>query len=265
MTRKSFILYADSLAILSELTDEEVGRVFRAISSYAIGGEAVALSKVERIAFLPIKNYLDRDSDKWEDVIEKRRAAGSMGGKQKVANASKSKQDVANLADNVNVSVNDNVNVNESVSVNESDNEDTSKAVKQAASRSRKRSVSVETRGPEGQPDYLISIPADDLASLQQKFDLSAEAVTAKAEELYDWLQSKKRQGDYKDFRAFLRNALRRDADKLRAAYPNRQHHLPDDVDEVVERQSEIAYQMLLELQAKEAAERQLTQEAHGD
>ena len=96
--RKSIIVHLDSLEVLSELTNEQSGILFKAIKSYANGIEP-ELDFSMKLAFLPFKNQFIRDSEKYEKTCEVRRVAGSIGGKQKVANASKSKQKVANLAD----------------------------------------------------------------------------------------------------------------------------------------------------------------------
>lgn len=104
--RKSIIVHLDSLEVLSELTNEQAGILFKAIKSYANGIEP-ELDFSMKLAFLPFKNQFIRDSEKYEKTCEVRRLAGSIGGKQKVANASKSKQKVANLADSDNKSKND--------------------------------------------------------------------------------------------------------------------------------------------------------------
>ena len=98
--RKSFVLHKDSLDILPDLTDDQAGKLFKAIYSYQID-EKYELDQITKMVFLPFKNQFKRDNDKYEETCERRAIAGSKGGKQKVANASKSKQKVANLADSV--------------------------------------------------------------------------------------------------------------------------------------------------------------------
>lgn len=99
--RKSFIIHKDSLAVLDDLTDEQAGKLFRAIKSFH-EGEEVNLDSLLKIAFSPFKNQFIRDNEKYQATCEKRAAAGKAGGKAKasnLANASKDKQDLANLAD----------------------------------------------------------------------------------------------------------------------------------------------------------------------
>jgi len=117
--RKSFLIHVDSLDILDELSNDQCGELFKAIRSHHTG-EKIELSPLVKVAFSPFRNQFKRDQEKYQKTCEARALAGSMGGKQKVANASKSKQKkpigskgkqkVANLAD----SVNDNGSVNDS-------------------------------------------------------------------------------------------------------------------------------------------------------
>ncbi len=114
--KKSFILHHDSLSVLDELTDEEAGKLFKAIKAHHLN-EEIELDSIIRIVFSPFKNQFIRDLEKYTNTCAARAVAGSSGGKKKAANvakASKSKQKVANVADSV--------SDNDSESVNESDN-----------------------------------------------------------------------------------------------------------------------------------------------
>ena len=118
--KKSFVLHKDSLAVLDKLTDEQAGKLFKAISNYQRGIES-DLDPMTDIVFAPFEAQFSRDNEKWEKVSKARAEAGKKGGKQKqanLANASNCKQNLANLA----VSVSDSVSVSERVSVSESDN-----------------------------------------------------------------------------------------------------------------------------------------------
>lgn len=96
--RKSFLLHIDSLDVLDDLTDEQAGLLFKAMKAYHTG-EEMQLDPITKVAFSFFKNQFARDQEKYEKTCEARAAAGSKGGKQKVANASKIKQKVANVAD----------------------------------------------------------------------------------------------------------------------------------------------------------------------
>ncbi len=97
--KKSFLIHIDSLDVLDDLTNEQAGELFNAIRSHQIG-EEIELHGVVRIAFSPFKNQFKRDDEKYQMTCKRRAEAGSLGGKQKVANASKCKQTIANVADN---------------------------------------------------------------------------------------------------------------------------------------------------------------------
>ena len=102
--RKSFVLHKDSLEILPDLTDDQAGKLFKAIYAYQID-EEIKLDQIIKMVFLPFKNQFARDNDKYTETCERRAIAGSKGGKQTQANASKSKQMVAKQADSKNKSV----------------------------------------------------------------------------------------------------------------------------------------------------------------
>lgn len=111
--KKSFLLHIDSLDILDDLDDQQSGMLFKAIKSYQ-RGEHIKLDGIVKIAFSPFKNQFIRDDTKYKETCERRAIAGSLGGKQKVANASKCKQEVANLADSVSKNNSDNDNKSDS-------------------------------------------------------------------------------------------------------------------------------------------------------
>lgn len=104
--KKSFLLHIDSLDILEKLSDEQAGKLFKAIASHHNGSD-YELDDLLDLVFTPFKNQFNRDLEKYKKVSEKRALAGKKGGKQKqsnLANASKCKQNLANLADSDNES-----------------------------------------------------------------------------------------------------------------------------------------------------------------
>jgi hypothetical protein len=80
--RNSFILYTDYSDHIDCLTLEEKGLLFEALFEYAKGIE-VELSGAVKVAFCFIKAQIDRDSERYEEVCEKRRNAGKKGGAPK--------------------------------------------------------------------------------------------------------------------------------------------------------------------------------------
>ena len=130
-SQKSFILYSDYYDMINELSDAEAGELVKSVFKYTNTGEIPELTGMAKMAFIVIKQNLDRNAVKYQETIEKRRIAGSKGGKQRVknltespvqanqANATFAKQTQANQADNVNDNDNDNVNVNVNDNVND--------------------------------------------------------------------------------------------------------------------------------------------------
>lgn len=116
--KNSFVLYTDYRRQFDLLTDAELGQLIRAVMDYVETGQPPDLPAGPQMAFAFISAQIDRDMKKYQEVVEKRRAAGSAGGKQKasnakqevaiLANASTCYQAVTNLPDNDND--NDNVN-----------------------------------------------------------------------------------------------------------------------------------------------------------
>jgi hypothetical protein len=115
--RKSFIIHKDSLVILDEMSNEQAGIFIKSIKFYQEKGCLPELDFGLKMAITPFINQFQRDEQIYKKTCEARREAGSLGGKQKVANASKSKQKVAKVADN------DSKNKSESESKNENKNE----------------------------------------------------------------------------------------------------------------------------------------------
>ena len=127
----SFILYTSYYAIIEGLTDEQLGKLMRAIFIYARDGEVINLEPTLRMAFAFIKDDMERNQAKYNEKREKLRAnaqkrwqkkqldANAVEPQQKHTKACKSMQldanaEIAlhndNVYDNDNVYVNDNVN-----------------------------------------------------------------------------------------------------------------------------------------------------------
>ena len=110
--KESFVLYTEQKEIIENLSDADAGKLIKGIFQY-VSGENPQFDSLLKLAFIPIRQQLDRNAQKYADIKEKRSIAGAKGAKQKMANlanANFAKRDLANQA--VNVNVNDNVNVN---------------------------------------------------------------------------------------------------------------------------------------------------------
>lgn len=69
----SFILYTSYYALIEGLTDEQLGQLTRAIFLYARDGEIISLEPVVRMAFVFIKDNIERNQDKYQAKCEKNR------------------------------------------------------------------------------------------------------------------------------------------------------------------------------------------------
>lgn len=97
--KDSFILYTDNRKQVQMLTREQKGDLLDAIFAYADGDDPDDMDAVTEMAFSFIKDRIDRDAAKYEEICERRRENGRKGGEasaskreQMQANATKSKQ-----------------------------------------------------------------------------------------------------------------------------------------------------------------------------
>jgi hypothetical protein len=88
MARKSFVFRLEWFKSLSAYPAEIRLEVYEATMRYALSGTLSELKPLSSMAFTFIKNALDADFEKYNDISDKRRAAGQKGR----ANASKCKQ-----------------------------------------------------------------------------------------------------------------------------------------------------------------------------
>lgn len=117
----TFVLYCDWEDIIEDLTDEEVGQLFKAVFAYVNHNKVIKFDGRSGVgvAFKTICKQIDVNRRKYEQIVEKRRNAANKRWKNK-------DNDVQNNANNANAffamhndNVNDNVNVNVNVNGNE--------------------------------------------------------------------------------------------------------------------------------------------------
>ena len=70
---KSFVVYDDIAAVLDELSDEQIGQLFRGMVSYHSTGEDPGFEGVLRYVFIPIKQGIDRNDLKYAERCERNR------------------------------------------------------------------------------------------------------------------------------------------------------------------------------------------------
>lgn len=107
-SKNSFLLYNDNKELFEALTNEQAGILIKAIFAYSVGEEIEVLDPVVKIALIPIKSALSRDSEKYKKTCENRAENGKKGGrpkkedvedKAKKANGFSEKQTKAKKAD----------------------------------------------------------------------------------------------------------------------------------------------------------------------
>ena len=107
MAKEFLPLFLDFNETTQDLTDEQCGRLVRALVDYA-NGEEPELSGMELMAFRFLKGSIDRN----ERLSAVRAIAGSKGGKQTQANRSNSKQAEANASKNEQTPINNDKDTN---------------------------------------------------------------------------------------------------------------------------------------------------------
>ena len=107
MARAYFCAYYSYLDLLRELTDEEVGRLMRAVFIYAVDGMEIDLPPVERMAFLAISGQIDRDTKRYEKICEKNRENALMRSQAVAANEKEKEKEKNNSIDKANESDNE--------------------------------------------------------------------------------------------------------------------------------------------------------------
>lgn len=159
----SFILYTSYYAIIEGLTDEQFGKLMRAIFIYARDGEVINLEPTLRMAFAFIKDDIERNQAKYNEKREKLRAnaqkrwqkkqldANAEEPQQKHTKAYKSMQLDANAEIALhNDNVYDNEYVNDNVDDNVDDNDVSNETDILEPSKEGILSASVKTEAPAG-------------------------------------------------------------------------------------------------------------------
>jgi len=100
--KKSFLLYCDLIHTFTELTDAEAGKLIKHVLAYVNDKDPQTEDRLLKIAFEPIKQSLKRDLKKYEDIREKKRAAGLASAEKKQQNSTP----VENVEQNKQVSTN---------------------------------------------------------------------------------------------------------------------------------------------------------------
>lgn len=116
--KNSFVVFTDIKEILDELDDKQVAALFRGMVDYQETGKVPNFRGALKYIFIPIRQQMDRNSEKWSKTKTVRSEAGRKGGLKAAENrASKSKQNVANEANATFASSNEANQANQAVTV----------------------------------------------------------------------------------------------------------------------------------------------------
>lgn len=83
-----FFTYFHHSALINHLTDEQAGRLFKALLMYGDEGELADLDDDQActLAFIIMKGEIDRNFERYAETCEKRREAGKKGGRPRKSN-----------------------------------------------------------------------------------------------------------------------------------------------------------------------------------
>ena len=119
MKKETFLFYADWLNVIRDLPSEVQLEVYQAITEYAIYGNLIELKPLAKVAFGFVKQTIDRDTQKYISISEKRSEAGKKGGRRlkdnelEESNEKQKKQLLSEKSKKSNCPLNDNVNDND--------------------------------------------------------------------------------------------------------------------------------------------------------
>lgn len=81
MNKDGFVVYKSFYAPIKELSDESLGKLFRAIFEYQINGVIIELPMDLMMAFSFFRTRFELDNDKYKTIIERNKENGKKGGR----------------------------------------------------------------------------------------------------------------------------------------------------------------------------------------
>lgn len=120
--QKGFIVYGDVKEVIDELPDTQVAELFRGMVDYFVDGKEPNFDGVLKFVFIPIRQQMDRDAEKYTEKCEKMRA-----------NAKKRWSENAIASNGMQLDAND-ANTNKNTNTNKDKNTNTMSAETDASS-----------------------------------------------------------------------------------------------------------------------------------
>lgn len=71
MSKKSLLLYTDQKEVFESLSDEQAGRLIKAVFKYDADGEEPDLDPLLKVVFIPFRQALDRNREKYDHVCKR--------------------------------------------------------------------------------------------------------------------------------------------------------------------------------------------------
>lgn len=99
---RTFIMYKDYISAFELLPYESVGRILMAAYAYTFGENEVELSDSEKLVFAFIKNSIDRDMEKYEEVCRNKSEAAKKRCKKQSENCAEQADEEKNEASDTN-------------------------------------------------------------------------------------------------------------------------------------------------------------------
>ena len=213
MKKETFLFYADWLNVIRDLPSEVQLEVYQAIAEYAIYGNLIELKPLAKVAFGFVKQTIDRDTQKYISISEKRSEAGKKGGRRlkdnelEESNEKQKKQLLSEKSKKSNCPLNDNDNVNDN---------DISFLEKK---KQKIASVDFDEEEKNNQPlsDQKETSPQGSAAPPPFNFKQAMLSAGFAADLTEDWLKirkTKKAVNSERDFKIFLEQVQRTGQDK---------------------------------------------------
>ena len=215
MKKETFLFYADWLNVIRDLPSEVQLEVYQAIAEYAIYGNLIELKPLAKVAFGFVKQTIDRDTQKYISISEKRSEAGKKGGRRlkdnelEESNEKQKKQLLSEKSKKSNCPLNDNDNVND----NDNDFSFLDKKKQKSAS------VDFEEEEKNNQPLSDQKETSPRVAAAPPPFNFKQAMLSAgfAADLTEDWLRirkTKKAVNSERAFKIFLEQVQRTGQDK---------------------------------------------------
>ena len=123
--RKGFIVYGDIEAVISELDDKQVAKLFRGMLKYFNDGTDPKFTGILKFVFIPIKQQMDRDQEKYSRRCEKNRENVRKRWEQKLYTIDTNVYDRIRNIQTYTIDTNTNTNTNTNTKTNTKTNKDT--------------------------------------------------------------------------------------------------------------------------------------------